>query len=231
MQYIEKITEKDRLKLFEQLERERVIIQMTLLGTDYERLIVIMGIRPNSQTSFFKIDYSIDFRAAVDGVDVWRMRFEYIGSDKALYRFETSGGEISKEGIWIRFPEYIERIQRRQFFRLEVPLDTRIHFILNSTEHAMAVVDVSEEGALISLGKQSQGQSILYPDEYLMDLTLVFPGGEEIKIKEALIKRAIKDSLSSRYRYSLQFTDIDKREQNRLRELIYQLQRTLLKKR
>jgi c-di-GMP-binding flagellar brake protein YcgR len=213
MQHIEKITGMNRFKLFEQLERERVFIKMTLVGTDYERLIFIMGIRPKSRNLYFKIDYPKDFRAAVAGVDAWRIRFEYIGSDKALYKFETSGGEISKEGIWIRFPEYIERIQRRQFFRLEVPLGTRIHFIINSTEHAMVVIDVSEEGALISIGKQSQAQSILHPDEYLMDLNLVFPEGEEIKIKEALIKRAIKDPLSNRYRYSLQFTDIDKREQ------------------
>lgn len=223
-----------RLGLFEQLQRDRTTIDMHLLGKDYERLTLITRTRMQNETPYFLVDYPEGFKEAVADVGVWKIRFECIGKDNIFYIFKTSGGEILKDEICIRFPEIIERIQRRTSFRLEPPLGTRIHVIINSTKHEMTVTNVSQGGALVSFKKGATKKPILQAGEHLRGLGLVFPSDEEVlkvNIKKASVKRLEKDPLTNRYRYGLQFIDIEKNDRDTLIDLIFRFQRELLRKR
>lgn len=161
---------KRRFYIFKQLQKDKTFIKMRLSGKDYERLTIVTGIQTRKNTPFFLIDYPRGFKEVVSRVDVWKMRFEFIGDDNLTYIFRTSGGEISDDKILIRFPEVIERIQRRKHFRLETPFETKLHFEKKSIEFEMNVINISLRGVL---AYSVEKKAILKIAEDLRDFNLV----------------------------------------------------------
>jgi len=222
---------KDRFDIFEQLRKDKTLIQIRLLGTNYERLTIITGIRARKNMLFFLIDYPKGFKEAASDIGVWKMSFEFIGNDNLQYVFKTSDGEISGNEIWIRFPESIEKTQLRKHFRIEVLLGTKLHFEKKSDRFEMNVIDISLRGALVT---SIQKNAILKSREDLIDVQLVFPSEEKdlmVNIKKASVKRVGKNAPMQRYTYGLYFTIIEKNEETALTKIIYELQRKLLQKR
>jgi len=221
---------KNRFDIFEQLRKDKTLIQMRLLGADYEQLTIIIGIRAKKNILFFLIDYPKGFKEAVSDVEVWEMRFEFIGNDNLQYIFKTSDGEISGNEIWIRFPEFIEKIQRREHFRIEVPLGTKLHFEKKSAGIEMNVIDISLRGALVT---SIQKNAILKSREDLIDVQLVFPSEKKdlvVHTKKVSVKRVEKDSQSKRYTYGLYFAKTEKDEEALLTKIISKLQIKFLQK-
>jgi len=179
---------------------------------------------------FFLIDYPKGFKEAVSDVEVWEMRFEFIGNDNLQYIFKTSDGEISGNEIWIRFPEFIEKLQRREHFRIEVPLGTKLHFEKKTAGIEMDVIDISLRGALVT---SIQKNAILKSREDLIDVQLVFPSEKKdlvVHTKKVSVKRVEKDSQSKRYTYGLYFAKTEKDEEALLTKIISKLQIKFLQK-
>ena len=222
---------KNRFDIFEQLRKDKTLIQMRLLGADYEQLTIITDIQARKNMLFFLIDYPKGFKEAVSDVEVWEMRFEFIGNDNLQYIFKTSDGEISGNEIWIRFPEFIEKIQRREHFRIEVPLETKLYFKKKSADIEMDVINISLKG---TCGNCVQKNESLKSGEDLGDVKLVFPSEKKdlvVHTKKVSVKRVEKDSQSKRYIYGLYFAKTEKNEETLLTKIISKLQRKLLQKR
>lgn len=222
---------KTRFDIFEQLRKDKTLIQMRLLGKNYQRLTAVTNIRARKNMLFFLIDYPEGFKEAVSDIEVWKMHFEFNGSDNAQYNFRTSSGEILDNEIWIRFPKFIEKIQRRKHFRIEVPLGTKLHFEKKSAMFEMNVIDISLRGTIVT---SIQKNAILKSGENLIDVQLVFPSEKKdlmVYIKKASVKRVGKNAPMERYTYSLYFAIIEKNEETALTKIIYELQRKLLQKR
>jgi hypothetical protein len=195
---------------------------------------LITNIRRQNGVPCFAIDYPRGFREVTAKVHSWRLRFECTGRDKLHYVFRTFGGEMVQGDIWLEFPEIIQRWQRRKNFRLELPSGTRIHFHLDEKDHEMHVHDISLGGALVSLEKASQKMLIEHIGKTLKHSTVVFSFRNEetsVSIQEILVKRWEKDSYTGRYRYGLQFTQLEKDQEETLKRLIYRFQRGFLRKR
>ncbi len=224
---------KNKFDIFEQLRKDKIFIQMHLLDSDYKQLTIVTGIQYRKNTLFFFIDYTEGFKEAVSDVEVWEMRFEFIGNDNLQYIFRTSGGEIIGNEICIKFPESIERIQRREHFRIEVPLETKLHFKKQSADIEMNVIDISLKGALVN-SVQIQKNVVLKSSENLKNVKLVFPSKKKdlvVHIKKVSAKRVEKDSQSKRYIYGLYFAKIEKNEETLLTKIISKLQIKFLQKR
>ena len=224
---------KNKFDIFEQLRKDKTLIQMRLLGADYEQLTIIIDIQARKNMLFFLIDYPKGFKEAVSDIKVWKMRFEFIGNDNLQYIFRTSGGEIIGNQICIKFPESIERIQRREHFRIEVPLETKLHFKKQSADIEMNVIDISLKGALVN-SVQIQKNVVLKSSENLKNVKLVFPSEKKdlvVHTKKVSVKRVEKDSQSKRYIYGLYFAKIEKNEEILLTKIISKLQIKFLQKR
>jgi hypothetical protein len=61
--------------------------------------------------------------------------FDFVGKDKILYSFRTVVGRINGDDIWMEFPEFIERVQRRKFYRIAPPIGTKIYFEVDSGKY------------------------------------------------------------------------------------------------
>ena len=120
MTIAEKIQGKKLFRLMEQLERDKTMLSMRLVGQNYERLTMITRIPKDKNVSFFAIDAPRDFRSTVANLGTWEIHFNFNGPDHLEYIFTTFGGKFSDNEIQINFPDYIERLQRRRYFRLSM---------------------------------------------------------------------------------------------------------------
>jgi len=234
MSEAERIKGKKREALLRQLKTNKTLVNLRLLGQDYSRLTVVTGIRTQNKISYFSIDCPRGFEKAIGNVDVWKMHFEFSGEDGVLYLFRAVGEEVSNREVWVRFPEFIEREQRRKHFRIKLSPGATIHFTKDSTQLKMGIIDISLGGILVMIAKGIEKAPVLNPGDELKDIELVFPTGEEtpiLHINKALVVRSEKDSSTGRYRYGLQFINIERMEEKALTAAFYQLQRQLLMKR
>jgi len=219
---------------FENLKKDRCVIRMNLLGQNYERLTMIVGVQNKKEPFQFHIDYPSEFEKAAKKSDPWKIRFEFLGKDRVAYRFRTFGGHISGGDISIPFPEMIERIQRRASFRMEAPPSSKMVVSNHAKFLELSLINLSESGVLVEMDRGTANKPVFQTGDYLEKPTILVsePSGQmQINIKEALVKRVEKPSGSLSYRYALQFTDLKAVTRRELRDLIYEFQRNFLRKR
>ncbi len=210
---------------------------MRLPGKDYECLTIVTNVFPYKKISAFMIDSPKDFLPAFGGLNDVKMHFEFTGKDNLSYTFKTSGGESHHDEIKVKFPDFINRKQRRRDFRLDVPPGTRLHIKINSKLLKMTVLNVSLGGTLIALVghmSETENKQLFKAGECFEDIELLSPmDGKSFKskIKKATIVRVIKGSLKPKNCCALQFVSIDSNEEKALTKFIYKYQQQFLRKR
>jgi hypothetical protein len=237
MQEPEKIEGDHLINIFKTLKKDKTFIKMRLPGRDYECLTIITNVLASRQKSAFMIDSPKDFRPNFGDLRDVKMQFEFTGKDNLNHTFKTSGGEIHHDEIKIKFPDFINRKQRRKDFRLEVPPGTMLQVRVNSKLRKMTVLDVSLGGTLIALYgsmPESENKHFFKVGEVFEDIELLLPIDEKFfktKINKAAIVRVVKGSLKPKTCCGLQFVSIDKNEEKALTKFIYKYQQRFLRKR
>jgi c-di-GMP-binding flagellar brake protein YcgR len=232
----EKIEDKNMLNLLKALQKDKTLIKMNLPGRDFERITIITRVRHRRQNPVFLIDYTKGFREAVGDVKDVKMHFEFTREDKVNYYFNAYGWEIYSDEIGVRFPEFIERIQRRKDFRLAVPTDTKLLSQLDSTRLEMKVLNVSLGGTLALLVGRKESleeEPIFNTGEYLSDIEMVFSleeGDLRIHIERAMVVRLEENPSTKKNYCALQFVSMEEKEEKTLTEFIYKYQRRILQK-
>jgi len=234
---MEKIEGKNRSDILKTIKKDKTLIKMRLPGKDYECLTIITDVLTSKYKSTFMIDSPIDFHTVSDNSNNIKMYFEFTGKDNLSYTFKTTGGKIHHDEINVKFPDFINRKQRRKDFRLAVPPGTKLHVKINSKLHKMTVLDVSLGGTLIALighMSESENKQFIKIGECFENIELLFPmEGKSFKskIKKATVVRVIKGSLKPKNCCALQFVNIEKNEEKALTKFIYKYQQQLLRKR
>jgi c-di-GMP-binding flagellar brake protein YcgR len=234
MESTEILTGKNLGRFLEDLKESGSVIRMNLLGRDYERLTMIIGVQNRKEPFHFLIDYPGEFEKAVKKIGPWKIRFEFLGKNRGTYRFRTLGGRISEGEISIPFPEKIERIQRRGSFRMEAPPSAKMIVSRNAKCHEFSVINLSEGGVLLKMDRNEANGPAFQTGDYLEKPAILLSessGQTQVNIKEALIRRVEKIPGTLSYRYAIQFTELKPETRRELRDLIYRFQRDFLKKR
>lgn len=235
MEIAERIGREGIPRLLRQVEKDKSVLKMRLLGKDYERLTIITGVQPDGAPSSFLIDYPKGFRDAVHGIDPWRFFFEFSGKDGVFHVFRTKGGQFSEGGeIQIHLPAVIERMQRRKDFRIPATASVKIFLSGSYSSRRVVVLNISAGGALFSLGGEKERGAALSAGQVLKGISVEFQSEElwlKAQVREAVVKRSTVDGGGKTFRYALQFTDVEVNERAALKELIYALQREHLRKR
>ena len=170
-------------------------------------------------------------------MDVCQIDFEFSGMDKIKYAFRTTGGEIADQQIYLELPRKLYRKQRREMFRLNAPAGTRICFMLDANRLELEVLNISIGGSLatwVQTEADIAEDSLLAPSQIWENVALVFPVEimqRPIQVDSVQIKRIKSDAKTQRVEVGLEFKKISDREQKRLTDLIYKLQRQYLRHR
>jgi len=234
---MEKIEGKNIAVILQTIKKDKTLIKLRIPNKDYECLTIITNVSPNKKKNAFMIDSPMDFRSVFGGLNDIKMQFEFTGKDNLSYTFKSSGGEIHQDEIKVKFPDFINRKQRRRDFRLDVPPGTRLHVKINSKLYKMNVLNVSLGGTLVALSgsvPESEYKKFIKTGYSFEDMELLFPmGGKSFKskIKKATIVRTVKGSFKPKNCCGLQFVIIDKNEEKALTKFIYKYQQQFLRKR
>jgi hypothetical protein len=234
----EKIQGKKLIRLMEQIQRDKILLSMRLVGQNYERLTMIIHISEDQEASFFAIDPPRDFRNTVSKVDTWEIHFNFKGLDNLEYIFTTFGGKFSDNEARINFPDYIERLQRRRHFRLSVQAGTKLFFKSDQDQQEINLINISMRGALGHLktfNGKDQKKPVFKKEDYLKDIKIIFPSDGKnkkrvVRVKKAIIRRAEHDRQKQMDIYAFEFMIIDKDQEKMLSKIIFDLQRLFLQK-
>mgnify|MGYP001813756529 FL=1 len=228
------------LQLFKELQQEKTPLQVKLTGGGYEHLSHLKEFRKRLKSHYFLIDYKEDFLKATEDLDDWRLKIEFADKDGIKYVFQTNDSDVSQGSIWLKFPETVQRYQRRSLFRLEAPHGTRLYFAVNETRYKLLVINVSlggTLGVLVSVTKDMENELKLNKPRVIENVELVFPAkyqeGDESKvnIKNCQIIRQERNPQTNKFECAMAFKEIAETEQKKLTELFYQWQRDYLRKR
>ncbi|MBC2712947.1 MAG: PilZ domain-containing protein [Desulfosarcina sp.] len=231
-----KVQGKKLVSLFNELIEKKVIISMNVVGAGFDRLTCITGLTKDADGNHLLVDPPDDFEEAAAVKDLWHLRFNFNGPDQLEYIFSTRGGEFCEQGLKIPFPEHVERLQRRRNFRVNAFTGTKMHFKLKKIQGVVDLINVSLGGAYGVLVKHNfkfMRGPVLKKDQLVYDVSMLFPGdhdnpGDTVYVKKAEVKRVEHDQDRGFYRYAFEFKEIEKEEQGKLTQAIYDLQRRYL---
>jgi c-di-GMP-binding flagellar brake protein YcgR len=231
---IDRISEKQIRDLLKELQKHRTVLTLNLIGQNYERLTIVTGFKKLGNTSCFFIDYPHEFKEMVAAGSNPPIKFEFIGLDKIQYVFRSTVTDLLPEGILVKFPAYIERIQRRRFFRIAPPLRTKLIFQWHAERLALDVINISEGGALINQGKMGEKTRGLALNDSLTNVYFFCPEKNfklKVAIEKALVKRVEVDAETGRQHYAVHFLSMNQKEINILNNFIFNYQREILRRR
>jgi len=234
----EKIQDKKLFRIMEKLQQNKTMLSMRLVGQNYQRLTMVSEILKEKHASFFIIDTPGDFKSTITKLGTWEIRFNFRGPDNLEYIFATFGGDFLDEQPRIPFPKHIERLQRRRHFRLSVPAGTKLYFDLGQIRQEIDLMNISMSGSLGILSTSSgrdQKKPMIQKEDYIRNIEIVFPSDisnseQKLNVNKAIVRRAEYDPRRKADIYAFEFDSIDKDQEKMLIEFIYNLQRSILKR-
>ena len=235
-----KVSGNKRVELFTELKEQNTLLTLRLAGKDYERLTMVNEVRATDDGHAMLIDPPRGFEVVVKNVDKWKLHFTFNGPDKLEYKFTTTGGEFSGDDIVIPFPEFVERIQRRRFFRMETPIGAKLLFKHNGAQRTISLLNISEGGlygVLSRFKEEARQKPILKNSESLFNVDLELPGDEDgepdrrVQAKRVTVRRIEQDQEKDIHRYAFEIIDITPGDNTKLTQYIYYLQRLFLRRR
>lgn len=230
----ELISGKKLLHLFNQIEKEKTILRLYVLGKGFERLTIVTGFEKKNGQTYFLIDTPEGLNERIQDGEAYRIYFEFTDKNKIHYSFKSFLEEIIGNTTVVHFPKTINRLQRRESFRIDTPIGTRLNFIKKEKSFELDVVNISQNGVLVQQSKNYHNSKIFSKGKALENIELFCPGNSGdmfFLVQRAIIRRVEKDIAQGCFYYALQFQDIDKKVEEGLKTLIYDLQREELKRR
>ena len=234
-----KLQGKKLTTFFHDLIQTKMILSMNVVGTDLDLLTCITDLEETASGNYLFVDLPDDFMENVRNSEHLGLKFTFNGPDRLEYIFQIHGGEIGTSGIRIPFPECVQRLQRRQNFRVATLPGTEMHFRLKKIRGVLDLINVSMGGVYGILTKHNfkfMRRSVLKMEQYVYQCSIVFPGdgdepNETVYVNKAEVKRIEHDEDKDLYRYALAFVDMEDEEKKRLTRAIYDLQRRYLRRR
>ena len=232
MEDIEKIYGEFRHALLQDLLTERTPVSFKIEGTEFEKLTFVTGLKHMKTTPYLLVDR---FKGLSGALSAKRdVLLNFTGNDKIQYFFRTCICEITEHDIWLEFPEFIERVQRRKHFRVATPLGTRVLLSKNEKTHEGHAVNLSMVGVLFKEAERSEGPSQWNVGDDVDDVQVSWSKdfvSTTISVKKSRVKRVVKDPVSGRCWCALHFLELDSEQEQKLREFIYMCQREALQRR
>jgi c-di-GMP-binding flagellar brake protein YcgR len=232
MEDSEKIYGEYRFALLQDLLTGRSPVSFKIEGTEFEKLTFVTGFKQVKTTSYLLVDRFKGLSGALSaGRDV---RLHFTGSDKIQYSFKTRIHEIADHDIWLEFPEFIERIQRRKHFRVVTPLGTGVLLPKNEKTYEGHAVNLSMVGVLFKEAERAEERSEWNVGEEMEQVQVFWSRdlvSTSISVKKSRVQRVVKDPVTGRCWCALHFLELDNEEEEKLREFIYMSQREALKRR
>jgi c-di-GMP-binding flagellar brake protein YcgR len=233
MESSEKISGSKIYTILEQLKNDHTILNMHVMGTNFDGLTIILGLSESENPGFF-IDYPGSAGVVAPIAEGKKCYFQFSDGERIKYSFKTTIKSILGRRIKFPFPEVIERTQRRNSFRAPVPQGVKLLYKFADTQLDFEIINISEGGILIQIDIKQYNKQFMVKGKRLSGLVLVYENEEmqiNMKIGSVVIVRLLKDIDTDKIELGCKIFEIAKGDQNELMRFIYFCQRKVLKDR
>jgi len=156
---IDRIDKEERDEVFEELTRRRSFFHLRVLGRDYQRLTCITGLERRGSKGYLLVDCPEGLPETNRSLVGATVRIDFMGADKLQYAFKTAVVKISERDLWLEYPEFVERLQRRGYYRIVPPTGTMIVLRFQDQVHEADVLNLSVGGSLLRVSGAHHGDT------------------------------------------------------------------------
>jgi c-di-GMP-binding flagellar brake protein YcgR len=216
--------------LFDRLKSERTILKLHLMGVRNDWLSIVIGIKTSNGTPCFVMDFPGGAGYELRGSQGKKVIIEFTDRNRVHYRLRSVIEMIEDQNLYALMPETVYRLQRRGYFRVPSPIDTRVIIRDEDGSLDLDVVNISERGLLASNPTASH-RGVRFFKGAFKGLSIVYKENEDqerIEIKKAEIRRVAKRPEADCYEYAFLFLDRGRDMEKELRKFIYSCQRKIL---
>ena len=204
------------------------ICKMEISRTPYSWLTSLSEIKEDGEGILLLVDRIPDFEKALSASRRQEVLVEYLENDGVPWSFLSRVFQVDTQGIWVEFPEKIQRDQKRKFFRLRAPSGTEIFFPGGAgKEEKGTVKDYSLGGVAFFINKEVS----LKPGDQLQNLRLCIPEGREVlkvPVSLAVVIRAEPDFFQGQTFCAMEFLEFPESIKKEFNRHIFEKQRNLL---
>lgn len=220
------------------LIKEKKWFKVIIPAISYEKICIVEQKRKIENSDYFRIDVSDKLITYFNlASEKPLLKFEFRGSDNVQYQFSSKNFRLLDNQLWICRPESIERIQKRNNFRILTPQKANLVLLHKESQLTLKLENISIGGAFASirsnspiytgitapkLGQQYQGILLNFPTD-IMETPICILLSQIIRIEKGYQK--------NRDGYAFHFIEITSDQKNLLTRVVYHLQRRFLKER
>ncbi len=156
--FIQKITEGKAIReIIREAIGSRTVCKVSFAETENGWITSFLDIRETAASPQILIDKAKGFEAALSRNPNGELSLEFRDKDQIPCFFKSRAMETNALGILIELPAEMQRIQRREYFRVEAPMGAKITFLGPSGKKEGAVLaDLGGGGAAFLISKESR---------------------------------------------------------------------------
>ncbi|MFZ7125667.1 MAG: PilZ domain-containing protein [Desulfobacterales bacterium] len=225
-------------RTLQDLKKNRAWVRIRVDGTGFEKVSLVTDVRTIQKDLYFKLDDSPSLLALVEPLETWKINIEFIATGQVPFLFESTSGLSLGGGFWLKAPDRIDRIQRRRDFRLKAPMGARLEVTRHRKPITLGLIDLSLGGLLglvDSVNPRLRKEPIFKVGRTFKNARLVVPIEESpdmvVSISKVRVVRSFRHPVTGAFQYGLMFIALDAAEEKSLKDLLYGLQRSYLRKR
>jgi c-di-GMP-binding flagellar brake protein YcgR len=190
------------------LIESRIPLQMEFPRSRFIWTTFILEIKDTDHESFLLIDNVKEFETGLASRPDAEIFMEFREKSGVPCLFRTRVIKCTPEGIWAEIPRLIQRIQKRQDFRIETPLGAEISFRRPAGKRESGrLQNISAGGAAFAIRRELD----LTLGDVFQEVELKIPAGDRpvvFHIPEATVRRIHKDYFDEKSLIAIEFTDL-----------------------
>jgi len=216
--------------LMDQLMQEHTILKLHMPGIGNDWLSIVVGVEKDNGVPCFVIDSPSGAGFYLHGSKGQKIIIEFADRNHVHHRLRSVIERTVDRNVFVMMPEVIYRIQRRGFFRVPSPIDTKVSISDEDGRLDLEIINISEGGILAGNPNVSHKGARFFKGA-VKGLFITYKEDKDeqiIRIKKAEIRRVVKRPEAGGYEYAFMFLDRGKDIEKAIRVLIYSCQRKIL---
>lgn len=232
MTTFENIVGSKLLTAFDQLNRDKTLVKISLENNEFESLTVVTRIDNEGASPIFDMDPPKGLIEAIAESKAKSIHFEFTSEDRVTHHFDAVIQNVTKDNVTLLFPQFILRHQQRDNFRVKVPFDSYAKLSIDDVELRMAIDNISIGGVFCFCPNKFKSkfteQQCLDNMELLITLDTEFV---IVGIQRVQVNRIESQPLPKHFGIAFEFRRIKRNDKKILVQQIYEFQRHFLQNR
>jgi hypothetical protein len=218
-------------KLVEMLQTlidSRHLCTIEISQTRFSWMTILLSIQKDGPSHFLLVDPVARFERVLSRFPSREVSFEFL-ENGILCKFSSRVVRCDPQAIWLEFPDFLYRNQKRAHFRVEASSNEEIAFRAAGKEEKAPIKNYSLGGVSFYIESHLE----LNTGDELRDLILILPKGMSMlsyPISLAVVRRIAMQSGDKKKLCALQFLKTERVIQEELGRHIFEKQRSIIRR-